>query len=162
MIFHRAGHKDCASNSLVWKNETEFGMTSKPERKKLRGRVLVVDDAIDGRVLLSKILMQIGLEVDSAADGQQGYDKAVRASQNGKPFDVVLMDMQMPVMDGFSATILLRSNQYEGRIVALTGIGDGRERCLRAGCNDFASKPIGIDALLGVIQRYLEPCTSVS
>jgi CheY-like chemotaxis protein len=114
-------------------------------------RVLVVDDTADVRVVLAKILRRIGLEVETADDGQQGHDIALEARDAGHPFDLVLMDMQMPVMDGFSATILLRKHQYGGRIVAVTGMGDARNQCLLAGCDDFIAKPIALEILQRLI-----------
>ena len=75
----------------------------------------------------------------------------------GKPYDLILMDVQMPVMDGFAATLHLRSNGYRGPIIALTANAMDRDRskCLNAGCNDFVSKPIQMEKLFKAIGRYL-------
>jgi CheY-like chemotaxis protein len=123
--------------------------------KKLSGRVLLVDDMTDVRLIMTKILRRMGLDVDTAADGKQAYNMALEASHSGCAFDVVLMDMHMPVMDGFSATALLRSNNYEGRIVALTAMHDARSSCLAAGCDDFATKPIEVVTLLELLTRHI-------
>jgi CheY-like chemotaxis protein len=126
------------------------------------GRVLVVDDMTDGRIILSKILKRSGLEVDTAGDGSEGCEKALAASQMGRPFDLVLMDMHMPVMDGFTGTALLRSNRYTGKIVALTGMGDAYEQCINAGCDEFAAKPIEVATLMGLLRRFIPHVTTKS
>jgi CheY-like chemotaxis protein len=78
------------------------------------------------------------------------------ADQRGR-YDLVLMDMQMPELDGYQATTALRARGWSGPIVALTAhaSSDERERCAAAGCSDFASKPISRDALLELCGRWL-------
>ena len=77
------------------------------------------------------------------------------AERDGQPFDVVLMDMQMPVMDGYTATRTLRDAGYRGAIVALTAhaMAHERERCMDAGMNAFETKPIDRQSLLDTVRR---------
>jgi CheY-like chemotaxis protein len=108
-------------------------------------RVLVVDDGEENRELVQLVLEDVGLRVDGAADGRAGVEKAL-----AEPYDLVLMDMQMPVMDGYTATGALREAGLEIPIIALTAHAmKGFEReCLDAGCSGYLSKPVDIDALI--------------
>ena len=102
-------------------------------------RILVVDDGVANRKLMRLILTRAGATVDLAENGQVG----VKMVQEGQ-YDVVFMDMQMPVMDGYSATTQLRQEGHCLPIIALTGNamhGDA-EKCFAAGCTGFLSKPV--------------------
>lgn len=110
-----------------------------------RGRVLVVDDTPENRQLVNVVLTDAGIEVVEAEDGQQAVDAIL-----GSHFDVVLMDMQMPVMDGYQATRTLRDQGVKTTIIAftahaLTGFDAEIEA---AGCDGYLTKPIDIDVLL--------------
>jgi CheY-like chemotaxis protein/HPt (histidine-containing phosphotransfer) domain-containing protein len=120
--------------------------------ERLRGSVLLVEDGPDNQVLLSTILRGLGLSVTLAENGQLGVERAT-----GGSFDLILMDMQMPVLDGYGATRALRRQNYRGTIIALTAhaLISERERCLSAGCDDYLSKPIDRKALLALLARYL-------
>jgi CheY-like chemotaxis protein len=123
----------------------------------LQGRILLAEDAPDHQWLLSLILQEAGAEVVIAPDGRAAYDQAMQAFSAGRPFDLILMDMRMPEMDGHEVTARLRKAGYAGPIIALTAfalIGD-REKCLAAGCDDYASKPIAPSELLNIASRYL-------
>ncbi|MHB1034188.1 MAG: Cache 3/Cache 2 fusion domain-containing protein [Pirellulales bacterium] len=114
-------------------------------------KILLVDDGLDNQRLIRTVLQKAGAEVEVAENGQVAI---VRIQTAGAPrFDVVLMDMQMPVMDGFEATLRLRAFGYEGPILALTAFamsGD-RDKCLAAGCNDYVTKPIDRAGLLQTV-----------
>jgi signal transduction histidine kinase/ActR/RegA family two-component response regulator len=119
--------------------------------------VLVADDGPDNQRLISFLLRKAGATVTIVDNGQQAVDKTWESFQSGRPFDVVLMDMEMPVMDGYSAASALRQRHYPGAIIALTAhaTGGDRERCLTAGCDDFVTKPVDRAQLLRTIDRYL-------
>jgi len=111
----------------------------------LSGRhVLVVDDAPDVRRLVSFMLRRAGAEVATADNGEEAVAKAFAAAAGERAFDLVVMDMQMPVLDGFGAASELRHRGFTAPIVALTAsaMSSDRERCLQAGCSVHATKPI--------------------
>jgi two-component system, sensor histidine kinase len=115
-------------------------------------KVLLVEDVQDNRTLLSRLLRSAGASVEVAEDGAEGVQKALSRS-----FDVVLMDLQMPVMDGFMATDELRKNGYLGLIIALTAhaMQEDRKKCLENGFDDHISKPIERQALLIRLASHL-------
>jgi signal transduction histidine kinase/CheY-like chemotaxis protein len=122
---------------------------------RINGSVLVAEDGIDNQALIAIKLRETGLKVEIASNGQIACEKVFAAAN---PFDVILMDVQMPVMDGFAATQQLRGKGYRGPIIALTANATERDRskCLNAGCNDFVTKPIKMESLLKAIGRYLK------
>jgi signal transduction histidine kinase/ActR/RegA family two-component response regulator len=123
-----------------------------PEGSLVAGvRVLLAEDGLDNQRLLTRHLHRGGALVTVVGDGKM----AVHAAQ-AEPFDVILMDMQMPELDGYEATSLLRREGYGRSIIALTAhaMAGDRERCLQAGCDDYVSKPISRDALLDVVARW--------
>jgi len=124
---------------------------------RISGSILVAEDGIDNQALIAARLRQTGLIVEIAPNGKIAAEKALAALQNEKPFDLILMDVQMPVMDGFSATLHLRSKGYRGPVIALTAnaMERDRDKCLQAGCNDFVTKPIHLDKLFKAMGRYL-------
>jgi signal transduction histidine kinase/DNA-binding response OmpR family regulator len=123
----------------------------------IQARVLLAEDTPDTRELLAHHLRRAGAEVEVVEDGAAACERALAAAAAASPFDVVLMDMQMPVLDGEQATIRLRRAGYEGAIVALTAhaMESERERCLRAGCDGFESKPIEPETLIAAVRRHV-------
>jgi signal transduction histidine kinase/CheY-like chemotaxis protein len=123
----------------------------------LRGRVLVVEDTPASQFLMRKILTKAGLDVVSAADGDEGCRLAERSAAEGQPFDVILLDMQMPGVDGYEAARRLRQRAWRRPIIAITAhaMAGDRERCLAAGCNDYLAKPISREHLVETLSRYL-------
>jgi signal transduction histidine kinase/ligand-binding sensor domain-containing protein/CheY-like chemotaxis protein/HPt (histidine-containing phosphotransfer) domain-containing protein len=121
----------------------------------LQGRILVVEDQPLNREVAIGMLISLGLEVETAHHGQQALDII-----QSRPFDVVLMDCEMPVMDGFSATRALRAREPAGvrlPIIALTAdvTGTGRTACLAAGMDDHLAKPFRRETLHAVLTRWL-------
>lgn len=117
----------------------------------LRGRrVLVVEDSEDNQMLVRLLLNRMGMISEFAENGQQAVE---RAPDGG--YDFVLMDMQMPVKDGYAATRELREMGYNRPIVALTAhaMKEDRQRCLNAGCDDYLTKPIDSASLYSTLQR---------
>ena len=133
-----ATETELAKESMVWKFNGE--------------RVLIVDDGRENRDLVRLLLEEVNLNVTSAEDGQIGFDKAIQT-----PFDLIFMDMQMPVMDGYTATRLLRSNNVNTPIYALTAhaMKGFENSCREAGCTGHLTKPIDIDKLLDTVGREL-------
>jgi signal transduction histidine kinase/CheY-like chemotaxis protein len=112
-------------------------------------RVLVVDDNPDLQLLFGRLLGHLGLAVTFAADGVEGLARVADAQRDEVPFDIILMDMQMPVMDGYEASRELRRRGVTTSIVALTAYamaGDA-ERCLDAGCDAYLPKPVDFTKL---------------
>ncbi len=122
-------------------------------------RVLIAEDGQFNQTLIATILRRQGCQTVLAENGVVAVSEALAAMAGPGPFDLILMDMQMPEMDGYCATRILRDKGYSSPIVALTASDkDGdRERCLEAGCDDYLTKPISRQALLAVLQSYLEP-----
>lgn len=115
-------------------------------------RVLVVDDGPENRELISLVLAEQGSWVDEAENGQQALDRLAASS-----YDLVLMDMQMPVLDGYAATRELRRRGLELPVVALTAhaMKGYEQEVLAAGCTAYLTKPVDIDALLQQIAHLL-------
>ena len=117
---------------------------------RVSGRVLLVEDGADNQRLISFMVKKAGADVTIAENGQVGYEQAMEAQESGQPFGVILLDMQMPVMDGYSAAKALRQDGYDGQIIALTAhaMKQDEARCLEAGCDHYLSKPINRDVLI--------------
>jgi signal transduction histidine kinase/ActR/RegA family two-component response regulator len=126
-------------------------------RAALHGRVLVAEDGVDNQRLIERLLSRVGLELTFASDGRSAIDLALGAEREGRPFAAVLMDMQMPEIDGYAATQALRDAGFARPIIALSAHAmiEDRERCLAAGCNAFAAKPIDRRALVELLAEHL-------
>ena len=115
-------------------------------------RILVVDDGAENREFLSLVLAEQGLWVEEAADGQEALNKAEKEN-----FDLILMDMQMPVLDGFAATRILRQRGVTTPIVALTAnaMKGFEQKILDIGCTAYVTKPVEINVLLDKLAELL-------
>ncbi len=118
----------------------------------LYGTILLVEDNITNQKLISTMLTNMGAEVTTADNGAEAFTLAQKNT-----YDLIYMDMQMPIMSGIEAISELRANDYQGVIVALTAnaSSEDRQTCLNAGCNDYLTKPINIENLHRITARYL-------
>jgi PAS domain S-box-containing protein len=124
----------------------------KAEQPEFSGNILVAEDTPTNQMLIELLLKRMGLQVTIAEDGNQALQKVLT-----KTFDLILMDMQMPHMNGYDATKELRKKGFTTPIVALTANamkGDDK-KCLEVGCDEYLSKPIDRRELLEVIGKYL-------
>ena len=164
------------SNALAGANKAEDSSTdcradaSKKQLKsiadnpQLSGRILVVEDGPDNQILISFLLRKAGSEVEIAENGARGVEQALASREAGQPYDLIIMDMQMPVMDGYAATTTLRDSGWTGPIVALTAhaLKEEAERCLAAGCDAYLRKPIERPEFFAVIGQHLHGVPSES
>lgn len=127
---------------------------SHPHIPKSRGRILVVDDNSVAQTIASRVLVRNGYEVEIAGDGRIAVDKAT-----GSKFDLILMDLQMPGMDGFETLKNLRNlpDYWDTPVLALTAncSTDYRDKCLRHGMGGFLSKPVQSRELVQAVEKYL-------
>lgn len=117
-------------------------------------RILLAEDSVENARLISLILRKAGAVVDCACNGHEAC-AAVRSPSLA--YDLILMDLEMPLLDGAAATQQLRAEGYSMPIIGLTAhaFGEAKRQCLDAGCNEFATKPIRREALLALIARHL-------
>jgi len=127
-----------------------------PDRPHAAGRLLLAEDSPDNRRLIVHILTKAGWEVIAAENGAVACERMAAAIEQGVTIDLVLMDVQMPVMDGHEATRRLRRMGYQRPIVALTAnmLAGDREKCLEAGCDFYLGKPVSRETLISVVNDY--------
>jgi CheY-like chemotaxis protein/HPt (histidine-containing phosphotransfer) domain-containing protein len=118
-------------------------------------RVLIAEDSHAQQRILSFLLGNAGMTTTLVDNGQEAIDRATR-----EPFDAILLDMQMPQVDGYEAAARLRRQGYRGPILALTAdtLGGDEQRCLQAGCDGYLAKPVQPAELLGLLMRLLAAC----
>lgn len=136
VVAHRVESTDVTARPLQTPNVA-------PERSDTL-RVLLAEDGRDNQMLICAQLGRAGMDVTIAENGEIAFELAMREACKGTPFDVVLMDMQMPLLDGYGAATKLRAAGYARPIVAVTAhaMAGDRERCLAAGCSEYLTKPI--------------------
>ena len=119
-------------------------------------RILLVEDNELNRDMLSRRLTKRGYEVSIAMDGVEGVEKA----RSSRP-DLVLMDMSLPLKDGWEATADLKNDPATSHIpiigLSAHAMDGDRDKAMRAGCNDYDTKPVELDRLLGKIEALLAP-----
>lgn len=117
-------------------------------------RILLVEDNEMNRDMLSRRLTRRGYEVEIAVDGAEGVTRALEGG-----WDLILMDMSLPEVDGWEATRQIRADDARGKmpIIALTAhaMSGDRDKALEAGCNDYDTKPVDLERLLGKIEALL-------
>ncbi len=123
-------------------------------KEKLRNaRILLVEDNLINQEIACGILSQAGIKVDMASNGRKGVEMV-----NNHQYDCILMDIQMPLMDGYQATKIIRTNHSKKSlpIIAMTAnaMSGDKDKCLEAGMNDYVSKPIKIEHFFKVISRW--------
>ncbi len=121
-------------------------------------KILLVEDNPDNQQILQYFLRESGAQVDIAANGLIGLEKIEAAQQSERPYQLILMDMQMPVMDGFTATKKIRDRGYDLPIIALTAytMSGDEDRCMESGCNSYLGKPISQNALISTILHHTD------
>ncbi|MFK7823083.1 MAG: response regulator [Oligoflexales bacterium] len=130
--------------------QTVLPSNEKPLENK---KILVVEDDTDNQHVMQLLLKKAGAEVSLARNGREGLEKAIK---NGH--DLILMDMKMPELDGYSATYKLKEGGYSKPIIAVTAhaLEQEREKCFKCGCVDFIAKPLDFQALISIIKKHLK------
>ncbi|GAB5439933.1 MAG: hypothetical protein Fues2KO_02820 [Fuerstiella sp.] len=145
-------------NTMVVPDKHRVATDGESGLPRLDARILLADDRRDVWRVVKYFLDRQGAQVTVAEDGRQAVDEANRARHGGQPFDLILMDMQMPVMNGREAVTTLREQGFEVPIVALTAdaMSGERETCISFGCTEYFPKPVDGPALVRLIAGLLE------
>ena len=127
------------------------------EPSRIDANILLAEDGVHNQRVIAFYLQQAGARVTIAENGRVACDKVIQATQTSQPFDLVLMDMQMPELDGYAATTRLRAQGFTLPIIALTAhaMSQDREKCLKAGCTGYLTKPIEKDTFLKTVAAYV-------
>ena len=122
------------------------------QQQKLSGRILVAEDNISNQMLIKILLEKMGLDVTVVEDGTQVLERI-----DAEHYDAILMDIQMPNMNGYETTIALRQKKNQIPVIALTAnvMKGDEQRCLDAGCNEYLSKPLRKELLYDLLLKYL-------
>jgi signal transduction histidine kinase/CheY-like chemotaxis protein len=133
-------------------NDQTHSGAEKTKSAELSGRVLVAEDVLDNQRLITVLLNRMGLDVTIAPDGEQALQTAL-----SEEFDIILMDIQMPKMNGFDVTRQLKNKGITTPVIALTAkaMKGDKQKCLEAGCDDYMCKPIDRDRLQKILCKHL-------
>ncbi|MCY2985381.1 MAG: ATP-binding protein [Planctomycetota bacterium] len=128
-----------------------------PAASRLEGRILLAEDGPDNQKLISFLLKKAGAQVEVAENGLVALNMIVQAAESKKQYDLLLTDMQMPIMDGYTLASTLRERGIAISIVALTAhaMAEDRDKCIAAGCDDYATKPIDKALLLATCGAWI-------
>jgi len=141
----------------------DIDTVNKPVTGKTNGKILVVEDNPVNQMLVCDMLENIGIKIDIANNGQEAFDAASK-----QRYSLVMMDVQMPQMDGLEATALIREFEaalpFRTPIAAITGnaMAGDKERFLASGMDDYLSKPFSVQGLTELVQRWLKPIDTES
>lgn len=124
---------------------------------RLTRRILIAEDNKFNRLVTTTMLKKLSIEADTAVNGKEVLD----AVERRQDYDLILMDCEMPVMDGYAATAAIRAQEADAAhipIVAMTAyaMAGDREKCFSAGMDDYISKPVKLDELKTVLEKWLE------
>ena len=137
--------------------EESSRMSTASSNQDLTGcRVLLAEDNKTNQIVITNFLKKAGAQIQCVENGKQAIEDALSAYKSGFPYEIILMDMQMPVLDGYKATTALRNKGYTGPIIALTAhaMAADRAKCINAGCNEYLTKPIDRTLLITTIQNH--------
>ncbi len=160
---------DTPPNATIIESAAQIRSSSQPQihdqgNLRLSGRILLAEDGLDNQRLISFHLRRAGAEVVIVDNGKLAVEHAMQAQAEGTPFRIILMDMQMPVMDGYNATRTLRRSGFTRPIIALTAnaMTSDRDACVQAGCDEYITKPIDSAAMLRVCEKFMDAAASES
>jgi PAS domain S-box-containing protein len=142
-------------NSIPDRNASNISGT--PEDVSIQGNILLAEDGIDNQRLIALFLKKAGATVNIANDGEVAFEMMQKANESNMPYDLLLTDIQMPMMDGYMLTRSLRKQGVTIPIIALTAhaLPEDRQRCLDAGCDDYLSKPVDKHSLVALCAKWL-------
>jgi signal transduction histidine kinase/ActR/RegA family two-component response regulator len=151
----RLVQESCVTSFVASKSTTEPVETQ--GELKLKGRFLLAEDNVVNRRLILFHLKKAGAEVDETENGLEALDMIISAEASDQPYALLLTDMQMPEMDGYTLATTLRERRSSIPIIALTAhaMAEDRQKCIDAGCNDYVSKPIDKRELVETCQRWM-------
>lgn len=131
---------------------------TKSLEQSIKGHILLVEDSVDNQKLIVHLLNKYQIQLDLAEDGQQAIDKVSARLDTEDVYDLILMDMHLPHVNGLEASRRIRAMGYDGPIISLTAsvMEEERRQCKEAGCDDFCSKPINRDVFLQCLSRHLK------
>ncbi|MFG0248038.1 MAG: ATP-binding protein, partial [Phycisphaeraceae bacterium JB051] len=124
----------------------------------LKGKILLVEDGIDNQNLIKHLLKKHDIELELAENGQQAIDMVGSSIEQQTPFNLILMDMHLPIINGFEATMRIRELGFSNPIISLTAsvMEEDQRKCREAGCNDFCAKPINHARFIDCLEQHLD------
>nr|ADY58494.1 PAS/PAC sensor hybrid histidine kinase [Rubinisphaera brasiliensis DSM 5305] len=130
---------------------------TRPDQASFPYRILLAEDGPDNQRLISFLLRKLGATVEIAENGAVALDRFHAAAESGSPFELLVTDIQMPEMDGYTLTRTLRSEGSTIPILALTAhaMAEDRQKCLAAGCNEFLTKPVKKSDLINALEQII-------